>query len=102
MLCRCSGQFDDAEERLIGLGLPYSIKRMAVTVHPLGLCFDASFTPLIHLVRAGSLFVVKDVVKDANYLNVARLNRVNIPVIAIFIAITKLFMYFSVAFYFYH
>jgi len=31
-----SGQDDDAEERLIGLGLPMGIKRMAVTVHPMG------------------------------------------------------------------
>ena len=31
-----SGQDDDAEERLIGLGLPMGMKRMAVTVHPMG------------------------------------------------------------------
>jgi fatty acid desaturase len=31
-----SGQEDDAEERLIGLGLPMGLKRMAVTLHPMG------------------------------------------------------------------
>jgi hypothetical protein len=31
-----SGQTDDAEERLIGLGLPLGFKRLAVTMHPFG------------------------------------------------------------------
>jgi hypothetical protein len=33
---KLSGQANDAEERLIGLGIPYGVKRMAITVHPIG------------------------------------------------------------------
>lgn len=31
-----SGREDDAEERLIGLGMPLGLRRMAVTCHPMG------------------------------------------------------------------
>ncbi|CAF5224324.1 unnamed protein product, partial [Rotaria magnacalcarata] len=47
-----SGQINDAEERLIGLGLSPNYKRMAVSVHPFG-----------------GLLISDDISKDAKYLN---------------------------------
>jgi fatty acid desaturase len=52
-----SGQIDDAEERLIGLGLPYGLLRLATTCHP-----------------AGMLLVTSTLARDAPWLDVQRMN----------------------------
>lgn len=67
-----SGQKDDAEERLIGLGLPFGVVRMAVTVHPFG-----------------SLIATPDVAKDAKWLDVQKLNLTSAPVAFLFFGLNK-------------
>lgn len=69
-----SGQTNDAEERLIGLGLPLGWKRMAVTIHPVG-----------------GTIVTMDIAKDCEFLNVKKMNQTSAPVVAIFVALFKLF-----------
>jgi hypothetical protein len=70
-----SGQTDDAEERLIGLGLPFSWTRMAVTMHPFG-----------------SLIVTPSVAKDAAWLDVQKLNLTSAPVAFLFFGLNKIWM----------
>ncbi len=72
-----SGQTNDAEERLIGLGLPLGWKRMAVTIHPVG-----------------STIVTMDIAKDCEFLNIKTLNLTSAPVVTIFIAFFKLFSFY--------
>lgn len=67
-----SGQRDDAEERLIGLGLLPGLERMAVTTHPFG-----------------SLIVTPAVAKDAPWLDVRRLNLTSMPVAFLFFGLSK-------------
>jgi fatty acid desaturase len=77
-----SGQLDDAEERLIGLGLPFGFKRLAVSTHPFG-----------------ALIVSSEVAKDAKWLNVQRMNLTSMPVAFLFFGLSKLFTIYMVAFY---
>jgi hypothetical protein len=76
-----SGQLDDAEERLIGLGLPMGAQRMAVTLHPLG-----------------GVLVTGDIVRHAKYLDVNRMTTKSLPVMAIWIVLTKTFLCYTIAF----
>jgi fatty acid desaturase len=72
-----SGQKDDAEERLLGLGLPWSWKRIATTIHPFG-----------------ALIVSADVAKDATWLDVQKLNLTSLPIAFVFFGLNKaLFIY---------
>jgi hypothetical protein len=72
-----SGQLDDAEERLIGLGIPFGFERMAVTMHPFG-----------------SLIITPAVSRDAKWLNVQKLNLTSAPVAFFFFSLNKLwFLY---------
>ena len=48
----------------------------------------------------GSVLVTRETAKDATWLDVGRLNRVNAPVIGLFVIITKLFLWYSVIGYF--
>jgi hypothetical protein len=67
---KTSGQVDDIEERLIGLGLPLGIRRILVTISPLG-----------------SFLVMKGVADDTNAmeskptLDMIRTSFVNLPVL---------------------
>jgi len=67
---KTSGQIDDIEERLIGLGLPLGITRFLVTISPLG-----------------SYLIILKVAKDARttsnlpYLNLITTSIVNLPVL---------------------
>jgi len=75
-----SGQVDDAEERLIGLGLRAGLVRMAVTMHPFG-----------------SLIVTTTVAKEAKWLDVQKLNLTSAPVAFLFFGLNKIWMlYFAV------
>lgn len=77
-----SGQKDDAEERLIGLGLPWGWKRIATTIHPFG-----------------ALIVTSDVAKDAHWLDVQKLNLSSMPVAFIFFALSKALFTYLIAFF---
>jgi hypothetical protein len=70
-----SGQRDDAEERLIGLGLPPTLERMAVTMHPFG-----------------SLIITPAVGRDAKWLDVQKLNLTSMPVAFLFFGLNKAWM----------
>jgi fatty acid desaturase len=70
-----SGQRDDAEERLIGLGLPPFLERMAVTMHPFG-----------------SLIITPAVGRDAKWLDVQKLNLTSMPVAFLFFGLNKAWM----------
>uniref|UniRef100_A0A7S4HLU2 Fatty acid desaturase domain-containing protein n=1 Tax=Vannella robusta TaxID=1487602 RepID=A0A7S4HLU2_9EUKA len=67
---KTSGQVDDIEERLIGLGLPFGLKRILVTLSPLG-----------------SFLVMNGVAEDSKkmdskpLLNIIRTSFVNLPVL---------------------
>lgn len=74
-----SGQKDDAEERLIGLGLPFSWKRLAVSIHPFG-----------------ALIVTKEVAEDSSWLNVQRMNLSSAPIAFVFFGLQKAFMAFYI------
>jgi fatty acid desaturase len=75
-----SGQTDDAEERLIGLGLPCGFERIAVSIHPFG-----------------SLIVTPSVAKDAKWLDVQKLNLTSAPVAFLFFGLNKLFIMYIIA-----
>jgi len=75
-----SGQIDDAEERLIGLGLPFGLERIAATLHPFG-----------------SLIVTPAIARDAKWLNVKRLNLTSAPVAFLFFTLSKLWLLYVVA-----
>ena len=77
-----SGQRDDAEERLIGLGIPISLKRMAVTIHPYG-----------------SLIIMSTVSKDAKWLDVKRMNLTTMPIATIFFILNKLYILYILIMY---
>lgn len=51
-----SGQIDDAEERLIGLGQYWGLQRLAMTMHPFG-----------------QPFVISELTNDAKWLNIKKL-----------------------------
>jgi len=70
-----SGQIDDAEERLIGLGLPFGLERLAATLHPFG-----------------SLIVTPAIARDAKWLDVKRLNLTSAPVAFLFFGLSKLWL----------
>ena len=70
-----SGQIDDAEERLIGLGLPFGLERLAATLHPFG-----------------SLIVTPAIARDAKWLDVKRLNLTSAPVAFLFFSLSKLWL----------
>ena len=77
-----SGQRDDAEERLIGLGIPISLKRMAVTMHPYG-----------------SLIIMSTVSKDAKWLDIKRMNLTTMPIATIFFILNKLYILYILIMY---
>jgi fatty acid desaturase len=79
-----SGQIDDAEERLVGLGEPWGFKRMAAAVHPFG-----------------ALIMATEVGKDAAWLDVSKLNLTSAPAAAIFVALNKALAVYAVAYYLY-
>ncbi len=58
-----SGQPNDVEERIIGLGLPAGLFRMAVTMHPYG-----------------ALLVSRDISETADYFNLLEMIVANSPV----------------------
>lgn len=67
-----SGQQNDAEERLIGLGLPLGWKRLAMTVHPI------------------SMPIVSDEVEqDSEFLNVTKMNITALPTATLFFVLFK-------------
>jgi fatty acid desaturase len=76
-----SGQMNDAEERLIGLGLSPDFTRMAVTVHPFG-----------------GLLVSDDISKDSKYLNLLTMKLKNAPTALVFLFITRTFLTYNVLF----
>lgn len=76
-----SGQVNDAEERLIGLGLPPDYKRMAVSIHPFG-----------------GLLVSDEISKDAKYLNLVSMKLHNAPMALIFFFITRTFLTYNLLF----
>jgi hypothetical protein len=67
-----SGQRDDAEERLIGLGMKPGYERMAVTMHPFG-----------------SLIITPLVGREAKWLDVQKLNLTSMPVAFLFFGLNK-------------
>lgn len=77
-----SGQVDDAEERLIGLGLPWSWRRLVATVHPFGV-----------------LLLSSEVAKDATWLDVQRMNLTSAPVAFIFFGLNKALLAYLIAFF---
>ncbi|CAF4044263.1 unnamed protein product [Rotaria sordida] len=79
-----SGQLNDAEERIIGLGLPPDYKRMAVSIHPFG-----------------GLLVSDDISKDAKYLNLTTMKLHNAPMALIFMFITRTFFIYNLLFFIY-
>lgn len=68
----------DSEERLIGLGLPPGLKRMAVTMHPLG-----------------PTLVMRDVSRDIPGLDLRAQNKGAAPTTIVFIVGTKLGMLYG-------
>jgi len=74
-----SGQIDDAEERLIGLGLPFGLLRLAVSTHPFG-----------------ALIITKEVSKDAKWLDIQRMNLSSAPVAFSFFGLNKLFILYGI------
>jgi fatty acid desaturase len=70
-----SGQMNDVEERLIGLGLPLNYKRMAVSMHPFG-----------------GLLVSDDISKDAKYFKPFTMQIYNAPIGLIFFATMQTFL----------
>lgn len=74
-----SGQRDDAEERLIGLGLTPNLERLAVTAHPFG-----------------SLIITAAVGRDAKWLNVQKMNLTTMPVAFLFFALNKAWMVYVI------
>jgi len=79
-----SGTPDDGEERLIGLGLPLGLKRMAVTVHP-----------------TGGILVTKDVARESTWLDGKRVRQENAPMMLTSMILTKLFLWQHCVLYFY-
>jgi hypothetical protein len=76
-----SGQTNDAEERLIGLGLAADYKRMAVSIHPFG-----------------GLLISEEIGKDAKYLDVVTMKIKNAPMALIFLFITRTFLIYNFLF----
>jgi fatty acid desaturase len=76
-----SGQEDDAEERLIGLGLPYGFNRLAVTIHPLG-----------------SVLVSNQVARDSSWFDRNRMTTTSLPVISIWLILTKAYLAYCLSF----
>lgn len=79
-----SGQLSDAEERLIGLGLPPSYKRMAVSMHPFG-----------------GLLVSDDISKDAKFFNTLTLQLHNAPMGLVFFITNLSFLTYNLLFFAY-
>jgi fatty acid desaturase len=79
-----SGQMNDAEERLIGLGLPLNYKRMAITVHPFG-----------------GVLVSDDISKDAKYFKPLTLQLYNAPMGFVFFTILQIFLIYNLFFFLY-
>ncbi|CAF1401885.1 unnamed protein product [Rotaria sp. Silwood1] len=79
-----SGQINDVEERIIGLGLPPNYKRMAVSIHPFG-----------------GLLVSDDISKDAKYLDLVKMKLHNAPMALIFFFITRTFFVYNFLFFIY-
>ncbi|CAF0967131.1 unnamed protein product [Didymodactylos carnosus] len=80
-----SGQTNDAEERLIGLGLAPDYKRMAVSLHPFG-----------------GLLVSDDISKDAKYIDLVTMKLKNAPTALIFFFITRTFITYNILFFIYY
>lgn len=76
-----SGQTNDAEERLIGLGLKANYQRMAVTLHPFG-----------------GLLVSDEISKDAKYLNILTMKLKNAPTALIFLLLTRTYLTYNILF----
>jgi fatty acid desaturase len=70
-----SGQVDDIEERLIGLGLPIGWRRLVITAHPIGM-------PVV----SGALE------KAASWFDARKMNRTSLPTAFIFFSLFKSFM----------
>jgi hypothetical protein len=79
-----SGQKQDAEERIIGLGLPAGLKKMMVTMHPYG-----------------AVLVSRQVSKDSWYLNLFEMVNSSAPIIATVIVLNKVFFAYLLAMWFY-
>jgi fatty acid desaturase len=76
-----SGQVNDAEERLIGLGLTPNYKRMAVSLHPFG-----------------GLLVSTEISRDAKYLNETTMKLKNAPTALIFLFLTRTYLTYQILF----
>ncbi|CAF1054457.1 unnamed protein product [Rotaria magnacalcarata] len=79
-----SGQINDAEERLIGLGLSPNYKRMVVSMHPFG-----------------GVLVTDDIKKDAKFLNLFTLQAHNAPMMLIFLFINLCFLGYNLLYFIY-
>ncbi|CAF3350829.1 unnamed protein product [Rotaria sp. Silwood2] len=79
-----SGQINDAEERLIGLGLSPNYKRMAVSMHPFG-----------------GVLVSNDISKDAKFLNLFTLQLHNAPMLLTFLLVNLSFLGYNLFFFIY-
>jgi hypothetical protein len=75
---RVSGQMDDIEERLIGLGLPFGWRRMCITAHPVGM-----------------IVATYETAKDNAFVNVKKLNLESAPVVLPFLFFMKMFLIFN-------
>jgi fatty acid desaturase len=78
-----SGQTNDVEERLIGLGLSPNYERMAVSIHPFG-----------------GVLISEKVYKDAKYPDVMTMIK-NAPMALIFLFITRTFLTYNLLFFIY-
>lgn len=72
-----SGQIDDAEERLIGLGLPLGWKRLIITAHPIGM-------PI----------VTESIEKDCLWFRAGKMNWTSLPTAFIFFFLFKSLLLF--------
>lgn len=79
-----SGQTCDAEERLIGLGMPFGIMRMIVTMHPFG-----------------AMLITAGIRRDSSYFNLDQMIRWSAVPATINIIMNKLLLAYVVAIYVY-
>src|SRR5262245_52303847 len=70
-----SGQVDDIEERLIGIGMPFGWLRLLVTLHPLG-----------------AIFLLRKIRRDAADFRIRRLVLSSLPTYGSFLVLWELFL----------
>ena len=93
---KTSGQLDDIEERLIGLGEPIGLKRLLITLSPLG-----TYTVMLKIAKDSKRM------NSLPGLDILKLSLVNLPILTPFnLAFFALFMpgllpeyYYNIAFY---